>query len=82
MVTTVEQLKELILWAKQQKVRHIKMGDLEFTLSNGAIYLPNSNDLTQNQDTSTNSEGNSVPDDHLASDYSIDDDPDLFASAD
>lgn len=61
MFETEDKLKEFILWAKKNKVRHVKVGSVEFTLSNGAIYLPDSNDLNANGvDSSTHTEGESV----------------------
>lgn len=59
MFETKEQLQEFILWAIKNKVRHVKVGAVEFTLSNGAIYLPDSNGLSAQTDTSTNTEGES-----------------------
>ena len=37
MVTSLSELKDLIIWAKAQKVQSLKVGEVEFTLSNYAL---------------------------------------------
>lgn len=37
MVKNIEELKELILWSKEQKLTAVKIGDVEFHFSNLAL---------------------------------------------
>ncbi len=37
MITNVSELKELIIWAKEQKLQTLKLGEVEFTFSNLAL---------------------------------------------
>lgn len=37
MVKTIEELKELIKWAKEQKISAVKIGDIEFHVSTQAL---------------------------------------------
>lgn len=37
MFKTVDELKEFILWAKDQKVQSVKVDNIEFTMSNYAL---------------------------------------------
>lgn len=37
MITNISELKDLILWAKSQKVKSLKLGDITFELSDLAL---------------------------------------------
>ena len=37
MITTIKELKEFILWAKEQKISSVKIGDIAFEVSNLAL---------------------------------------------
>lgn len=37
MIKTINELKEFILWAKEQKVSSVKIGDVAFEISNLAL---------------------------------------------
>lgn len=78
MKLSIDDIKALILFAKEQKVRHVKVGDVEFTMALVGLYPP------ELPDTSTNTEGKSTlnPTGANPSDLPIEDDPDLFHSAD
>lgn len=58
MVKTIEELEALIKVMKTHKVRTVKLEGVEISLSNAALYLPDSGNLSQSLDTSTNTVGN------------------------
>jgi hypothetical protein len=83
MIKNIEELKDLITWAKEQGVRKIQIGDISFFLSNAALYKPVSNNLENQPDSSGNYDiklNSTDPQGLPAS--SQEDDPDLFWSAD
>lgn len=83
MFDSEDKVKDFILWAKKNKVRYVKVEGLEFTLSNGAIYLPDSPE--QNADPlngSTKTEGESDLDGlPVSGSEDVMDDETLFHSA-
>ena len=71
MVKTVEELKELILWAKEQKISSIKIGEVAFEISAYAL-LDSTTPYTEQPTT----EGLSEPDET----QKTEDDNDLYWS--
>jgi len=59
MLATIDDVKELILWAKQEKIKEIKIGNLHFVISDVAIteqYLQSQpEELKDNESTSLSS---------------------------
>lgn len=43
MIKSVSELKELIIWAKSQKLRALKIGDIQFELSDLALVVDEAN---------------------------------------
>lgn len=78
MVKTIEELKALIIWAKSQKVKHLKLADIEITLSDYAL-IEDLAGLTS-QTLSTQLTDTKQEDAPANPDSAPTDDPDLFFS--
>ena len=55
MVTNIEELKKLIIWCKEQKVKAVKLADISFELSDLALVenLSSIEDVILNEDKKT-----------------------------
>ena len=80
---TIEAFKELILWAKEQKIRRLKITDteIEVSFSNAAVYPPDNGNLGRLPDTSGNIEKKLTTQDNTGSSVSSQEDSDLYWSA-
>lgn len=78
----LKEIKKLVRWAKKERLRSIRIGDVEIKFSNKTVYAPDSNQLARKPDSSGNIERNLQIATHSAPSASgnIDEDPDLFYS--
>lgn len=78
----IEELKKIIVWAKEQKIRRLKMTDseIEVVFSNAAIFT-NSANLPEKLDSSGISRGEITENADSPASSREEDDPDLYWSA-
>lgn len=81
MIDSVEELKALILWAKKEGVRKLQVGNISVLISHSALSGGNSEPLPKNPDSSGNSERKLNPEPLDGAEVDLDNDPDLFHSA-
>jgi len=78
MITNLDQLKNIILWCKDQKIKKLKLKDLEFEISELDFIPADSNETPLFENAKTPNKETLAD---TTKETAIEDDPDLFWSS-